>query len=154
MFLGGSRGAARLMRSRPARRRHACIGRASSLHLASSPRNPRARTARQVKSYLAGNPPIKIKLNDDLLIAKRDNPYGGGGGFGGGRPRESMARRAGAKAGGCSPAAPRRAVRMPGWHVACLEPATPLALPLARGHRFVCGPSHPRALISTCPRRT
>lgn len=36
----------------------------------------------QVKSYLAGNPPIKIKLNDDLLIAKRDNPYGGGG-FGG-----------------------------------------------------------------------
>jgi hypothetical protein len=39
----------------------------------------------QVKSYLAGNPPIKIKLNDDLLIAKRDNPYGGGGGFGGAR---------------------------------------------------------------------
>jgi hypothetical protein len=37
----------------------------------------------QVKSYLAGNPPIKIKLNDDLLIAKRDNPYGSGG-FGGG----------------------------------------------------------------------
>ncbi|KAI8470762.1 MAG: Mu homology domain-containing protein [Monoraphidium minutum] len=36
----------------------------------------------QVKSYLAGNPPIKIKLNDDLLIAKRDAPYGGGG-FGG-----------------------------------------------------------------------
>ncbi|GBF92450.1 AP-4 complex subunit mu [Raphidocelis subcapitata] len=38
----------------------------------------------QVKSYLAGNPPIKVKLNDDLLIAKRDAPYGGAGsGFGG-----------------------------------------------------------------------
>ncbi|KAL6759889.1 Mu homology domain-containing protein [Haematococcus lacustris] len=32
----------------------------------------------QVKSYLAGNPGIKIKLNDDLLIGRRDNPYGGG----------------------------------------------------------------------------
>ena len=31
----------------------------------------------QIKSYLAGNPPIKIKLNDDLIIGKRDNPYGG-----------------------------------------------------------------------------
>ncbi|KAG2499617.1 hypothetical protein HYH03_002556 [Edaphochlamys debaryana] len=30
----------------------------------------------QIKSYLAGNPPIKIKLNDDLLIGKRDAPYG------------------------------------------------------------------------------
>lgn len=32
----------------------------------------------QIKSYLAGNPPLKIKLNDDLIIGKRDNPYGGG----------------------------------------------------------------------------
>lgn len=32
----------------------------------------------QIKSYLAGMPPIKIKLNDDLVIGKRDNPYGGG----------------------------------------------------------------------------
>jgi hypothetical protein len=32
----------------------------------------------QIKSYLAGNPPIKIKLNDDLVIGKRDNPYGAG----------------------------------------------------------------------------
>jgi AP-4 complex subunit mu-1 len=31
----------------------------------------------QIKSYLAGNPPLKIKLNDDLIIGKRDNPYGG-----------------------------------------------------------------------------
>ncbi|PNW87410.1 hypothetical protein CHLRE_02g146600v5 [Chlamydomonas reinhardtii] len=44
----------------------------------------------QIKSYLAGNPPIKIKLNDDLLIGKRDAPYGhldaagGGRGFGDG----------------------------------------------------------------------
>lgn len=30
----------------------------------------------QVKSYLAGNPPIRIKLNDDLLIARRDSAYG------------------------------------------------------------------------------
>ncbi|GIL81260.1 hypothetical protein Vretimale_1180 [Volvox reticuliferus] len=30
----------------------------------------------QIKSYLAGNPPIKIKLNDDVLIGKRDTPYG------------------------------------------------------------------------------
>ncbi|GLC41360.1 hypothetical protein PLESTB_001020500 [Pleodorina starrii] len=30
----------------------------------------------QIKSYLAGNPPIKIKLNDDLLIGRRDTPYG------------------------------------------------------------------------------
>ena len=33
----------------------------------------------QVKSYLAGNPPIKIKLNDDLLITTRDT--GGSGGY-------------------------------------------------------------------------
>lgn len=32
----------------------------------------------QIKSYLGGNPPIKIKLNDDLVIGKRDNPYGAG----------------------------------------------------------------------------
>jgi AP-4 complex subunit mu-1 len=39
----------------------------------------------QVKSYLAGNPPIKIKLNDDLLITRRDGSgYNGGGGYGGG----------------------------------------------------------------------
>jgi hypothetical protein len=42
----------------------------------------------QVKSYLAGNPPIKIKLNDDLLITRRDGSsgpgFGGSGGFGGG----------------------------------------------------------------------
>jgi hypothetical protein len=39
----------------------------------------------QVKSYLAGNPPIKIKLNDDLLITRRDGSgYSGGGGYGGG----------------------------------------------------------------------
>eukprot|EP00775_Hariotina_reticulata_P013061 gene13061-13188_t len=39
----------------------------------------------QVKSYLAGNPPIKIKLNDDLLIARRDGSgYSGGGGYGSG----------------------------------------------------------------------
>lgn len=31
----------------------------------------------QIKSYLSGNPPLKIKLNDDLAIGKRDNPYGG-----------------------------------------------------------------------------
>ncbi|MEW5310417.1 MAG: hypothetical protein WDW38_002216 [Sanguina aurantia] len=31
----------------------------------------------QIKSYLAGNPPIKIKLNDDLMISKRDTPYPG-----------------------------------------------------------------------------
>ncbi len=30
----------------------------------------------QIKSYLAGNPQIKIKLNDDLIIGKRDSPYG------------------------------------------------------------------------------
>jgi hypothetical protein len=30
---------------------------------------------------LSGNPPIKIKLNDGLLISRRD---GGGGGYGGG----------------------------------------------------------------------
>lgn len=38
-----------------------------------------------MKSYLAGNPPIKIKLNDDLLITRRDGSgYGGGnGGFSG-----------------------------------------------------------------------
>lgn len=30
----------------------------------------------QVKSYLAGYPAIKIKLNDDLMIGKRDAPYG------------------------------------------------------------------------------
>lgn len=36
----------------------------------------------QIKSYLAGNPPIKIKLNDDLLVGKRDMPYGLGGGPG------------------------------------------------------------------------
>ena len=53
----------------------------------------------QIKSYLGGNPPIKIKLNDDLVIGKRDNPYGAGpsdagehkqkcaGGAGGGRGR-------------------------------------------------------------------
>jgi hypothetical protein len=34
----------------------------------------------QIRSYLAGNPPLKIKLNDDLMIGKRDNPYGGWGG--------------------------------------------------------------------------
>lgn len=42
----------------------------------------------QVKSYLAGNPPIKVKLNDDLLITRRDGSsgpgFGGSGGFGGG----------------------------------------------------------------------
>ena len=39
----------------------------------------------QVKSYLSGNPPIKIKLNDGLLISRRDGGgYGGGGGGGGG----------------------------------------------------------------------
>lgn len=42
----------------------------------------------QVKSYLAGNPPIKIKLNDDLLITRRDGSsgpgFGGSGGYGGG----------------------------------------------------------------------
>uniref|UniRef100_A0A383VHW9 MHD domain-containing protein n=1 Tax=Tetradesmus obliquus TaxID=3088 RepID=A0A383VHW9_TETOB len=39
----------------------------------------------QVKSYLAGNPPLKIKLNDDLLITRRDGSgYAGGGGYGGG----------------------------------------------------------------------
>lgn len=42
----------------------------------------------QVKSYLAGNPPIKIKLNDDLLITRRDGSsgpgFGGGGGYGSG----------------------------------------------------------------------
>lgn len=32
----------------------------------------------QMKSYLSGNPPVKIKLNDDLVIARRDNPYGSG----------------------------------------------------------------------------
>uniref|UniRef100_A0A7S3QPE7 MHD domain-containing protein n=1 Tax=Dunaliella tertiolecta TaxID=3047 RepID=A0A7S3QPE7_DUNTE len=32
----------------------------------------------QVKSYLTGNPPIKIKLNDDLIIGRRDVPYGMG----------------------------------------------------------------------------
>eukprot|EP00878_Enallax_costatus_P022779 GHUV01024189.1.p1 GENE.GHUV01024189.1~~GHUV01024189.1.p1 ORF type:complete len:320 (+),score=69.87 GHUV01024189.1:300-1259(+) len=39
----------------------------------------------QVKSYLAGNPPIKIKLNDDLLITRRDGSgyNGGGAGFSG-----------------------------------------------------------------------
>mmetsp|Transcript_5129 Transcript_5129/g.11158 ORF Transcript_5129/g.11158 Transcript_5129/m.11158 type:complete len:447 (+) Transcript_5129:390-1730(+) len=31
----------------------------------------------QIKSYLAGNPPLKLKLNDDLIIGRRDNPYGG-----------------------------------------------------------------------------
>lgn len=31
----------------------------------------------QIKSYLAGNPPLRIKLNDDLVIARRDAPYGG-----------------------------------------------------------------------------
>mmetsp|Transcript_12303 Transcript_12303/g.36092 ORF Transcript_12303/g.36092 Transcript_12303/m.36092 type:complete len:445 (-) Transcript_12303:237-1571(-) len=30
----------------------------------------------QIKSYISGNPPIKVKLNDDLVIGKRDNPYG------------------------------------------------------------------------------
>lgn len=42
----------------------------------------------QVKSYLAGNPPIKIKLNDDLLITRRDGSsgpgFGGSGGYGSG----------------------------------------------------------------------
>eukprot|EP00798_Chlamydomonas_sp_ICE-L_P015170 gene15170-21242_t len=28
----------------------------------------------QVKSYLTGNPPIKIRLNDELIIGRRDNP--------------------------------------------------------------------------------
>ena len=37
----------------------------------------------QIRSYLAGNPPIKVKLNDGLLIARRDAPGGGGGAFGG-----------------------------------------------------------------------
>lgn len=36
----------------------------------------------QIKSYLAGNPPIKIKLNDDLIVGRRDAPYGAGGGPG------------------------------------------------------------------------
>ena len=57
----------------------------------------------QIKSYLGGNPPIKIKLNDDLVIGKRDNPYGAGpsdagkqrqkdaGGAGGGAWRERCA---------------------------------------------------------------
>ncbi len=40
-----------------------------------------ARTAQvdgsiQIRSYLAGNPPIKIKLNDDLIVGKRGSPYG------------------------------------------------------------------------------
>ena len=38
---------------------------------------PQVDGAVQIKSYLVGNPPIKIKLNDDLVIGKRDNPYGG-----------------------------------------------------------------------------
>jgi hypothetical protein len=38
----------------------------------------------QVKSYLAGNPPIKIKLNDDLLITRRDGRGYSGGGYGSG----------------------------------------------------------------------
>jgi AP-4 complex subunit mu-1 len=45
-------------------------------------------TLTQVKSYLAGNPQIKIKLNDDLLITRRDGSsgpgFGGGRGYGGG----------------------------------------------------------------------
>ncbi|KAF8070972.1 AP4M [Scenedesmus sp. PABB004] len=37
----------------------------------------------QVKSYLSGNPGLKVKLNDDLLIARRDgSAYAGGGGGG------------------------------------------------------------------------
>jgi AP-4 complex subunit mu-1 len=40
----------------------------------------------QIRSYLAGNPPIKIKLNDDLIVGRRDTPYGApppaGGGTG------------------------------------------------------------------------
>mmetsp|Transcript_22213 Transcript_22213/g.38009 ORF Transcript_22213/g.38009 Transcript_22213/m.38009 type:complete len:453 (+) Transcript_22213:117-1475(+) len=32
----------------------------------------------QIKSYLAGNPPIKIKLNDDLMIGRRDTQASGG----------------------------------------------------------------------------
>ena len=47
----------------------------------------------QIKSYLAGNPSIKIKLNDDLIIGKRDNPYGSyadsGGALGCGQKWES-----------------------------------------------------------------
>jgi hypothetical protein len=55
------------------------------------PHTPRATPAaaaaahapHQVKSYLSGNPPIKIKLNDDLLIARRDGSSGAAGGLGG-----------------------------------------------------------------------
>eukprot|EP00201_Polytomella_parva_P010084 CAMPEP_0175072456 /NCGR_PEP_ID=MMETSP0052_2-20121109/19924_1 /TAXON_ID=51329 ORGANISM="Polytomella parva, Strain SAG 63-3" /NCGR_SAMPLE_ID=MMETSP0052_2 /ASSEMBLY_ACC=CAM_ASM_000194 /LENGTH=431 /DNA_ID=CAMNT_0016339971 /DNA_START=54 /DNA_END=1346 /DNA_ORIENTATION=+ len=32
----------------------------------------------QIKSYLAGNPPLKIKFNDNLIVGKRDMPYGVG----------------------------------------------------------------------------
>ena len=39
----------------------------------------------QIKSYLSGDPPLKIKLNDDLVIGKRDNPYGAGPADTGGR---------------------------------------------------------------------
>lgn len=31
----------------------------------------------QIRSYLSENPPIKIKLNDDMVIGRRDSPYGG-----------------------------------------------------------------------------
>ena len=32
----------------------------------------------QIKSYLSGNPPLKIKLNDDLVIGKREMAFGYG----------------------------------------------------------------------------
>ena len=32
----------------------------------------------QMKSYLTGNPPIKVALNEDLSIANLDTGYGGG----------------------------------------------------------------------------
>eukprot|EP00798_Chlamydomonas_sp_ICE-L_P009802 gene9802-7691_t len=31
----------------------------------------------QIKSYLTWNPPIKLKLNDGMIIGRRDNKYGG-----------------------------------------------------------------------------
>jgi hypothetical protein len=54
--------------------------------LPSTPFPPAPPPLPQVKSYLAGNPPIRIKLNDGLLISSRDTGGGGGlmGGYGSG----------------------------------------------------------------------
>eukprot|EP00879_Flechtneria_rotunda_P017330 GHRR01018154.1.p1 GENE.GHRR01018154.1~~GHRR01018154.1.p1 ORF type:complete len:327 (+),score=106.14 GHRR01018154.1:855-1835(+) len=55
-----------------------------TFNAAGNPISSQVDGAIQVKSYLAGNPSIKIKLNDDLLITRRDGSgYGASaGGYG------------------------------------------------------------------------